>query len=64
MYNAHWQVTCGCGVASAQSCYTEVSGYSLADFNVVSVPVRMVALTTGMGRNLVGGKAGKILGQS
>ena len=42
MYNAHWQVTCG--VASAQSCYTEVSGYSLADFNVVSVPVRMVAL--------------------
>ena len=44
MYNAHWQVTCGCGVASAQSCYTEVSGYSLADFYVVSVPVRMVAL--------------------
>ena len=33
LHNAHWRVTCG--GASAQSCYTAVSGHSLAGFVAV-----------------------------
>ena len=50
MYNAHWQVTCG--VASAQSCYTEVSGHSLAGFNGCTV-VRSFNYTTIRSRDMM-----------
>ena len=50
MYNAHWQVTCG--VASAQSCYTEASGHSLAGFNGCTV-VRSFNYTTIRSRDMM-----------